>query len=123
MKLRQGDALIGMGVVPAAKSDHAKSANLLVVMRNGYGKQTPVKEYRLQKRGGVGIKTAKLTDKTGKIVGALVVRGETELIAASVGGQTIRVALDSIRVLGRATQGVRIMKLEEGDALASIAVW
>lgn len=123
MKLRQGDALIGMGVVPGAKAGSAQAANLLVVMKNGYGKQTPVKEYRLQRRGGVGIKTAHVTAKTGQIVGALVVTDETELIAASVAGQTIRVPLDSIRVLGRATQGVRIMRLEEGDALASIAVW
>lgn len=123
MKLRQGDRLIGMGVVSGAKKEKQEPARLLVVMKNGYGKQTPVTGYRMQRRGGVGIRTADVSEKTGKIAAALIVRDETELIAASVQGQTIRVALGSIRILRRATQGVRIMKLGQGDALASIAVW
>jgi DNA gyrase subunit A len=123
MKLRSGDELIGMGVVPTTKDNASKSVNLLVVTKNGFGKQTALKNYRLQRRGGVGIKTAKITSKTGPLVGALVRRDEKELVAASVKGQTIRVALDSIPILSRATQGVKIMKLEDGDSIASIAIW
>jgi DNA gyrase subunit A len=114
MRLHSSDRLIGMGTVD-------KDMRLLVVTRNGYGKQTPIGEYRLQKRGGKGIKTANITSKTGPIAGALAVRDEEELLALSARGQSIRTALDSIRILKRATQGVRIMKLQEGDSIASIA--
>jgi DNA gyrase subunit A len=124
MRLRAGDSIVGMCVVPAAKKEDAKFApRLLVVTKNGYGKQTPVAEYRLQKRGGLGIKAASITAKTGPIIGALAAKDETELLALSARGQSIRTDLASVRLLGRATQGVRIMKLSDQDAIASVAVW
>jgi len=114
MKLRAGDMLVGMGVISE------KNARMLVLTEFGFGKQSALKDYRVQRRGGIGIKTARLNEKTGKIVSAKIVTGEEELIAASRIGQTIRMPLASIRQMGRQTQGVRIMKLEPGDSIASI---
>lgn len=90
-------------------------------MENGYGKQTLVKQFKKQRRGGSGIKCAKVTPKTGNVIGAHVIaEEEDELIAISRRGQVIRTELSSIPTLGRATQGVRIMRLDPGDAIASI---
>ena len=80
----------------------------------------PVKEYKTQKRGGSGIKTAKVTAKTGKLIVAKVVGDESEIMAVSQKGQVIRVELKSIPTSGRQTQGVSIMKLHPGDSIASI---
>jgi len=94
---------------------------LLVVTENGYGKKSALKQFKLQRRGGSGIKAAQITAKTGPIVVAEVLEGsEEDIIAISQKGQVIRTALGSIPVLGRATQGVRIMKLEAGDKVASV---
>lgn len=123
MRLHTDDRLIGMSIAPGTKGDKAKLTKLLVVMKNGYGKQTAITQYRLQKRGGMGTKTAHITEKTGWIVGAIAVRDEQELLALSSRGQSIRIDLESVRLLGRSTQGVRIMKLDEGDGIASITVW
>ncbi len=91
-------------------------------MENGYRKQTDVEEYKTQKRGGSGIKTANITEKTGVIIDARILSGEEEdLIAISQKGQVIRTPLKTVSELGRATQGVRVMKLETGDGIASIA--
>ena len=87
---------------------------------NGLGKKTPLKEYKLQKRGGSGIKTAKVTPKTGELIMAKVITDEVELIAMSQKGQVIRTDLESVSKLGRQTQGVTIMKLRAGDKVASI---
>lgn len=88
---------------------------------NGFGKKTLLKEYKVQKRGGSGIKTAKVTTKTGKLIVATVLSGgEEELIAMSKKGQVIRTALENISSLGRQTQGVTIMRLRAGDGIASI---
>jgi DNA gyrase subunit A len=92
------------------------------VTENGYGKRTSVDEYRLQGRGGSGIKTAKVTSKTGDLVAARLLTGEEEdLIVISQKGQVIRAKIASIAKLSRSTQGVRIMKLGEGDKVASVA--
>ena len=91
--------------------------NLLVVMTNGYAKQTPLKEYKVQRRGGSGILTAKVTDKTGKLVSSHAIIDQTELLAISGRGQILKTTIKSIRKAGRATQGVRIMKLDKGDEL------
>ena len=89
---------------------------------NGFGKKTSLKEYKVQKRGGSGIKTAKVTPKTGKLIVAKVLAGEEEeLIAMSKKGQVIRTALKDISALGRQTQGVTIMRLRAGDGIASLA--
>jgi len=98
-----------------------KSPSLLVLMSNGYGKKTPIDEYKVQKRGGSGIKTAKITPKTGHIMSAHVVtEEETEIVAMSKKSQVIRTDIAEIPSLGRQTQGVRIMKLREGDSIASL---
>jgi DNA gyrase subunit A len=91
-------------------------------MENGYGKKTELKEYKVQKRGGTGIKTAKITSKTGVLIASKVIdETETEeVIAISKKSQVIRVDVKEIPVIGRQTQGVRIMKLREGDTIASL---
>jgi DNA gyrase subunit A len=97
-----------------------KKAKFLVVTANGFGKQTTLTYYKTQRRGGTGIKTCKVTDKTGVIIGAQIINEETELMALSSKGQIIRMPLSGIRVAGRATQGVRIMKLNSGDKLIGV---
>lgn len=119
IELRSGDVLVGMDVVSREKD---KEAKMLVMTEKGFGKMTFLNEYRLQKRGGMGIKTIQLSEKTGELVNALVVTGEQELIAVSLSGQTIRINLASIPIQGRITQGVRIMKLDENDRVTSITV-
>ena len=120
IRLGKGDEVVGMDVIEAQKQN-IKSQNLLVVMEHGYGKQTGLGQYKIQKRGGSGIKTAKVTPKTGAVVSAYIVGGEEEeMIAISRKGQVIRTELKAIPSLSRSTQGVRIMRMEEGDAVASI---
>ncbi len=87
---------------------------------NGYGKRTDLAEYKLQGRGGTGIKTANVTAKTGELVASRVLTGEEEdLIVISQKGQVIRAKISSIPKISRATQGVKIMRLDEGDKVAS----
>jgi len=88
-------------------------------MANGYGKQTPLAQYRLQRRGGSGIKTAKITKKTGLLMTAHLVTDEEEIIALSSKGQILKTRLADVRVAGRATQGVKIMTLNAGDKLVA----
>ncbi len=117
MKLSKGDTVIGVDVI----TKDLKDAEFLVMSENGLGKKTNLKEYKVQKRGGSGIKTAKVTAKTGKLIVSKVVKGEGgELIAISKKGQVIRVSLDTIPSLGRQTQGVTIMKMRPGDSIASL---
>ena len=119
MKLRKGDSIIGADVV---KKSYNKPA-LLVMGENGYGKKTPVSEYKVQHRGGSGIKTAKVTPKIGNLIVAKVVtEAEEELVAISKKSQVIRTDLGSVPSLGRQTQGVKIMKPRPGDSLASLIV-
>ena len=97
------------------------NGDYLVMSDNGYGKKTKLKEYKTQKRGGSGIKTMSITKKTGPLVAVRVLDGiEEEVFAISKMGQVIRTPLADISTLSRATQGVRIMKLREGDNLASL---
>ncbi|OHA81011.1 MAG: DNA gyrase subunit A [Candidatus Yonathbacteria bacterium RIFCSPHIGHO2_01_FULL_51_10] len=117
MKLGKGDTLIGADAVSAS----AEAPQLLVMSENGYGKKTPIKEYKAQKRGGSGIKTFKVTAKTGALMAAKVVTvADEEVVAISRKSQVIRVETKTIPSLGRQTQGVRIMKLREGDSIASL---
>lgn len=117
IKLKKGDSVVGVGVI---KKEDAKQATWLVVMGNGYGKQTELSEFKIQTRGGSGVRTAKITSKTGPLITAnLVTPSSSELIVVSKKGQVIKMELDSIPTLGRDTQGVRVMKLREGDELAS----
>ncbi len=116
MKLSKGDFIIGVDRIPKGETALA----LLTLSSNGLGKKTNIKEYKTQKRSGSGIKTAKVTPKTGKLIVAKIVGEENEIIAVSQKGQVIRVDLKSIPTSGRQTQGVTIMKLHSGDSIASI---
>src|SRR3989344_3618994 len=118
--VKKGDEVVSAEVIPVANE---KNASLLIVMSKGYGKHTKIGEYKIQGRGGSGIKTAEVTPKTGQIIGAKVVTGdlkEEELVVVSKKGQVIRCTVGEIPSLGRATQGVRVMKLREGDSIASM---
>ena len=119
MKVGSGDVVVGAGVV----AKEMKDAELLVISSTGYGKKTPLSEYKIQGRGGSGIKTMSITPKTKQLVGAAVVGKIGELVAMSKKSQTIRTGLEEVPALSRATQGVRIMKLYEGDAVASFVVF
>lgn len=120
MTLKPDDMIVGTGVVRAGSED---DLNLLVVSENGYGKQTPLDEYKVQGRGGSGIKTMNVTDKTGALIGARIVTIQTtEILAMSQNSQVIRTGIDSVSSLGRATQGVRVMKLRDGDSVASFTL-
>ena len=122
MRLRDKDEIVGMELIDHGK--HGPHDQLLVVMGQGFGKRTALGAYKQQGRGGMGIKTAEVTPKTGAIESALVVNGQAtdqDLIVMSAKGQVIRLPLKSISVLGRQTQGVRIMKFkEEKDEVASL---
>jgi len=113
--LKDGDEVVSSDIV----SDD-KDKDLLVVMANGYGKRTALNLFKKQKRGGSGIKAAKVTGKTGEVVGVSVIKDTEELIVISKKGQVIRVLIKKISRLGRATQGVRIMALKAGDKIASV---
>lgn len=120
MSVRKGDRVVSAEVISALES---KDASLLVIMSKGYGKRTKMSEYKVQGRGGSGIKTAEVTPKTGEIIGARVVSGnleDEELVVVSKKGQVIRTSVAEISLLSRATQGVRIMKMREGDSIASM---
>ncbi|MEK7147884.1 MAG: DNA gyrase C-terminal beta-propeller domain-containing protein, partial [Patescibacteria group bacterium] len=116
IKLGAGDMVIGAHTI---KKD-AQNAHLLVISEHGYGKRTELDEYKVQGRGGSGILTSKVTTKTGDVIASQVVTGQEEVVAISKKSQVVRVDLKEIPVLGRQTQGVRIMKLREGDSLASL---
>ena len=120
MKLDKGDHIAACDVI---KKESAKIAKLLVATENGYGKMTKLDEYKTQGRGGSGIKTVQVTAKTGKLIEAKVIVDESvEMLAISKNSQVIKTEVNTIPTLGRATQGVRIMKLREGDSVASLAI-
>ncbi|MEX0652247.1 MAG: DNA gyrase subunit A [Candidatus Paceibacterota bacterium] len=122
IKLSKGDKVIGAEVIHA----EYKSPELLVLSSAGYGKKTSLKEYKTQNRGGSGIKTAKVTEKTGKLIAMAIVDSaeeiEEEVVAVSQKGQVIRTGIGEIPSLSRQTQGVRVMKLRAGDEVASMVV-
>jgi DNA gyrase subunit A len=121
IKLKKDDLVVGMDVFFKGQ----KGNQLLVITENGYGKRSDIKYYKLQKRGGSGIKTAAITSKTGKLVGASVINVDNldaDLILTSDKGQIIRIALASVSTLGRATQGVRVMRPQAGDKVSAITV-
>lgn len=117
MRLRPKDEVVGMDVVTDPKQ------KLLVVSSNGYGKATLVSNFPSHKRGGVGIKVAAVTEKTGSIIAVHTLdQNAKEVIVMSTKGQAIKIAMKEIPTLGRATQGVRIMKMADGDSVASIGI-
>jgi DNA gyrase subunit A len=115
IKLAKNDVLICAEVITSEEGYF-----MLVMGENGIGKKTPLSEYKIQKRGGSGIKTAKVTSKTGKLMVGRVITNSGEIVAISKKGQVIRVDTNAIPSLGRQTQGVTIMKLRAGDSLASV---
>ena len=116
IRLREGDYVIG-----AAKA--VPGCQVLSITERGYGKKTPVEEYRITNRGGIGIKNYEVTEKTGHVVGMKVVTGEEDLLLVTQSGIMIRTGVESIRSTGRATQGVIVMRFkEEGDSVISLAL-
>ena len=116
IRLREGDYVIG-----AARADADKT--VLSITENGYGKRTPIEEYRITNRGGMGIRNYMVTDKTGPVVGMKVVDGTEDLLLVTAAGILIRTPVENIRVAGRATQGVIVMRFkEEGDRVISLAL-
>ncbi|MBI2009223.1 DNA gyrase subunit A [Candidatus Saccharibacteria bacterium] len=116
IRLRTGDQVIGMDIVE-------DDSFVFVISEFGYGKRTKVSQFTAHKRGGVGIRSAVVNKKTGQLVGVKTLKGkDQEIIIISTAGQTIRLGLKNIPALGRATQGVRIMRLNAGDSVASLAL-
>ncbi len=115
ISIDEGDEVVGMICV-----EPDSTQDVLVLSENGYGKRTDLDEYRITNRGGKGVKTINVTEKTGKLISIQAVTDDNDLMIINRSGLTIRTAVSQIRVAGRATQGVRIINLREGDAIASV---
>jgi len=125
IRLKGSDVVIGMDVINTEMAKRKDQAQLMVIMENGLGKRTPIDEYKTQSRGGSGIRTAHVSAKTGKVVGARIVDANDprDLMVISTGGQVIRISVKSVSILGRDTQGVRVMRFKEDkDKVASVTV-
>ncbi len=117
VRLRTDDSVVGMDIVTSADQ------KLLVMSANGFGKVTKVANFPSHRRGGVGVKAAVVTAKTGPIVAVQTLEKDAiEAIMISQNGQTIRVSLDDIPALGRTTQGVRVMRINDGDTVSSMGI-
>ena len=115
ISIEDDNEVVGMiAIEPESKED------VLVLSENGYGKRTDLEEYRITNRGGKGVKTINITDKTGQLISIQAVTDENDLMIINRSGLTIRTSVDQIRVAGRATQGVRVINLREGDVIASV---
>lgn len=114
IKLRDGDSVVGMEIVEPG-------SEILVVTDKGYGKRTPESEYRLQSRGGLGLKTIHLTDKNGNMCAVKTVEGSEDLMLITINGMLIRMDVNDISVIGRSTQGVRLIRLGEDELVATVA--
>jgi DNA gyrase subunit A len=114
ISLREGDEVVAM-------TDVRPGGALMTVCENGYGKRTELAEYRVQTRGGVGIINIQSSGRNGQVVGVAHVRGEDELMLITQQGKILRMLTWSIRAIGRATQGVRLIEMEDGDRVVSIA--
>jgi DNA gyrase subunit A len=114
MRLRKGDKVISMDIARDA-------ADLFVITENGFGKRTRIDEYSVKNRGGLGVRTITLTDRKGYLAGVRTVRENHEIVLQSRDGVVIRMRADEIQRYGRATQGVRVMNMREGDVVSAIA--
>ena len=112
----ENDEVVGMVVV-----QEGDGFDVMVVSEQGYGKRSSLEDYRITNRGGKGVKTITVTDKTGELVSLKAVNDENDLMIITKKGTMIRMSIDSLRVMGRATQGVRLISLRKGDEIASIA--
>jgi len=129
MKLRTGDRVMAMDIVPGdcwpneLEKRNPIEPDMLIVLENGFGKRTMLKHFHLQKRGGMGIRAASCTTKTGNVIGMHIVYDEKpDVVLASRKGQFIRMGLKFIKRLGRDTQGVTLMRLKDGDKVSSVAL-
>jgi DNA gyrase subunit A len=116
MMLEAGDSIIGMEVVT-----DATAATLVTVTENGYGKRTDLDEYRVQSRGGKGIITIKTTERNGQVVDIKLVNDESDLMFITDRGKVLRTGVSMLSVIGRNTQGVRLMVLESGERIVAVA--
>lgn len=114
IKLREGDYVVGMEIVEPGQE-------ILVVTENGYGKRTPEAEYRVQSRGGVGLKTIQITDKNGAMVALKTVDGSEDIMLMTINGMVIRMDIEDVSIIGRSTQGVRLIRLANDELVASVA--
>lgn len=114
IKLRDGDSVVGMEIVEP-------NSEILVVTDKGYGKRTPESEYRLQSRGGIGIKTIQLTEKNGRMCAVKTIDGSEDVMLITINGMLIRMNANDISVIGRNTQGVRLIRLGEDELVATVA--
>lgn len=121
INIEDDDQVIG-AIAYDPTAEDAAAHSVLVVSENGYGKRTDFDEYRITNRGGKGVKTLNITDKTGKLVAIQNVTDEDDLMIINRSGLTIRMAVSDIRIAGRATQGVRLINIKDGDAIASVSV-
>ena len=110
----EADKVIGMICITG------KDANVLVISEKGYGKRSSIEDYRITRRGGKGVKTINITEKTGKLVAIKIVGDDDELMIINRSGISIRIKVDELRIMGRATQGVRVIKLNDEDAISSV---
>jgi DNA gyrase subunit A len=126
VRLKKDDLLVGMGIIKTDK-ESTRKYQVLTIMEKGFGKRTSIGNYKVQGRGGSGIKTAKVTSKTGKIVNAFVVSKDAmldrDLIIISSNGQVIRLPYKTVSELGRDTQGVRLMRFKEADDKVACVTW
>ena len=114
MTLADGDEVVGMEIL-------SPGATILTITEKGYGKRTPLEDYRLQRRGGQGVITIRTTDRNGKVVRVAQVVGDDEVMLITDGGKVLRCLVKGISTMGRATQGVRVMNLGDGERLVSMA--
>ncbi len=115
VRLGKGDIVVGMLVIKH------QGASILVVTQNGYGKRSDIKDYRITRRGGKGVITVKTTDKVGKLIALMGVVDRDELVIITTKGMVIRQAVKNLRVMGRNTQGVKVINLKDRDSIADIA--
>lgn len=120
IKLSKGDEVVGMIVIPKAMTK--ANAAIISISEFGFGKKTLVKEYRIQKRGGTGIKTFKITPKTGLLVTSKLANEEQVLISISKKGLILKTELSDVPILSRTTQGVKIMRIDSGDKVSEISI-
>lgn len=122
IKLKDKDVVVGMDIIPKDQKD----TQLLILTENGYGKRSEIRHYKVQKRAGSGIRTVKVTPKTGKLIGAKIMQkddaAESDLISTSNKGTIIRIPLKSVPLLSRVTQGVRVMRPQTGDKVGSFTI-
>jgi DNA gyrase subunit A len=122
MDLEEGDYLVGVETVALEEGKEEAAGLILTITENGYGKRTPVSEYRRQSRAGKGVINLKATERNGKVVAVLNVKETTQVMLITKQGKIIRLESQEIRETGRSTQGVRVLKAEEGDQLAAATI-